>query len=276
MKSTVKSIFAQLGYTLQKRGNALIGSEAADHIHRIEYYIKLMGIFGEQLPPGNTERFCKNLLKLRSQIGQDLIALVLTQFKRDGFFVEFGAADGISASNTYILETEFNWSGILAEPARGWHESLKSNRSCAISPLCVWKSTGELLKFKEVPHGFGTIKHFEGSDHWAETRSRGYTYDVSTISLIDLLEHFNAPSQIDYMSLDTEGSELEILRSFDFDKYTFRFISVEHNYTANRDLIHALLSRNGYSRISALDSKFDDWYVCPGAIDKTLCTFLLS
>lgn len=58
------------------------------------------------------------LEKSRSQLRQDLFVLTELNFKQNGYFVEFGATNGVDLSNTYLLEKEFNWSGILAEPAR--------------------------------------------------------------------------------------------------------------------------------------------------------------
>ena len=67
--------------------------------------------------------------------------------------------------------------------------------------------------------------------------------------------------EIDYLSIDTEGSEFEILKSVDLDKYKFKFISVEHNYSKNREEIYHLLTDKGYKRIMTNISKWDDYYV---------------
>jgi hypothetical protein len=67
---------------------------------------------------------------------------------------------------------------------------------------------------------------------------------------------------IDYLSIDTEGSEYEILANFDFSKHRFRVITCEHNYTQERDKIHTLLTEKGYLRKFEDVSQFDDWYVC--------------
>ena len=69
------------------------------------------------------------------------------------------------------------------------------------------------------------------------------------------------PKKIDYMSIDTEGSEFEILNSFDFNEYDIKVITCEHNYTEMREKIYALLSKNGYIRKHSEYSMFDDWYV---------------
>ena len=67
---------------------------------------------------------------------------------------------------------------------------------------------------------------------------------------------------MDYLSIDTECSELAILQSLDFDKWSFRIITVEHNFSAKtRDSIHALLTSRGYQRALSEISLFDDWYV---------------
>src|SRR4051812_33635911 len=84
--------------------------------------------------------FCMaNLQKSRSQILQDLFVIYQTQGASNGFFVEFGATNGIDLSNTWLLETRLGWQGILAEPALCWHASLEQNRQCAVDKRCVWR-----------------------------------------------------------------------------------------------------------------------------------------
>ena len=63
--------------------------------------------------------------KTYSQTDQDIMVLILTKFKKEGFFVEFGACDGINLSNTYLLEIEFNWNGIVAEAIPDHFSKLK-------------------------------------------------------------------------------------------------------------------------------------------------------
>lgn len=198
----------------------------------------------------------------KAQLRQDIFALSMNSFKRSGFFVEFGATNGVSLSNTWLLEKEFGWSGICAEPATMWHEELNENRSCNIDARCVWAQSGEVLTFSETAVGeLSTIKSFSNSDNHNRARQKHYDYDVETISLMHLLDHYNAPKVIDYLSIDTEGSEFEILNAFDFSEYQFKCITCEHNHTANRDKILALLTNHGYVRVMEFQSKFDDWYV---------------
>ena len=84
------------------------------------------------------------------------------------------------------------------------------------------------------------------------------------------MEFHCAPKEIDYLSIDTEGSELEILNAFDFSRYDTSIITVEHNYTENRKKIHSLLSRNGYERVFEQYSQFDDWYVKKDKIGRDI------
>ncbi|MFM8245210.1 MAG: FkbM family methyltransferase, partial [Candidatus Fonsibacter sp.] len=81
------------------------------------------------------------------------------------------------------------------------------------------------------------------------------------ISLEDVLKKFNAPLYIDYLSVDTEGSEFEILKNFNFSMFTFKIITCEHNFTKNRQKIFNLLSQKGYVRKFKNLSQFDDWYI---------------
>ncbi len=204
----------------------------------------------------------KALSNSTSQLGQDLIALALADSKTSGFFVEFGATNGKDLSNTFLLEKNFEWSGILAEPAKSWHRDLRINRDCYIETDCVWKESGVEVLFNEVPYlELSTIDQYSSGDMHVESRKAGRRYVVNTISLNELLSKYNAPYFIDYLSIDTEGSEFEILREFDFSKHEFGFISCEHNYTETRDNVSTLLENHGYRRVMVELSKFDDWYV---------------
>ena len=94
-----------------------------------------------------------------------------------------------------------------------------------------------------------TIDSFSSSDMHSQMRKQGRKYQVKTISLEDLLDKYDAPSVIDYLSIDTEGSEFEILSSFNFEKYKFKIITCEHNFTSNREKIYDLLTEKGISVI---------------------------
>jgi FkbM family methyltransferase len=208
-----------------------------------------------------------DLLKFsKSQLQQDIFVYLASNRKKNGFFVEFGATDGINLSNSYLLEKAFGWKGILAEPALVWHEKLKNNRPDAmIETSCVWVSTGEKLLFNEPSSPeLATVDAFSSSDDHANARKEGKKiYEVSTISLVDLLKKHNAPKDIDYLSIDTEGSELEILTAFFIHNtyYKIKIITCEHNFTKNREKIYTLLVNNGYKRKGKLISKWDDFYV---------------
>jgi FkbM family methyltransferase len=197
-----------------------------------------------------------------AQLRQDLFVLSELGFKRGGFFVEFGAANGKELSNTWLLEKRFGWSGILAEPARCWHGPLAAHRGCAIEHDCVWKTTGETLEFLETAEAeLATLADYQSVDMHAKARRSAKCYGVKTVSLADLLARHHAPAAPDYLSIDTEGSEYEILREFDFARHPFKVITCEHNHTSARAKIFELLTRAGYVRKFEALSDFDDWYV---------------
>lgn len=105
-----------------------------------------------------------------------------------------------------------------------------------------------------------TIAKFSETDFHMLHRKNGKIYNVKSISLEDLLKKYKAPKNIDYLSIDREGSEYEILKKFNFKKYNFKIITCEHNYNYNRKKIYKLLTKKGYVRRFANISKFDDWY----------------
>lgn len=196
------------------------------------------------------------------QLQQDVFALLELGLKKGGYFVEFGATNGVDLSNTHLLEMEFDWIGILAEPATSWFPALIQNRNCHIDHRAVWAQSGKTLLFNE-PLGaqLSTIDTYSDSDFHRESRLEGTKYQVQSITLEELLDSYGAPETIDFLSIDTEGSELDILKPFSFDRYKFRVIVCEHNFSENRSQINQLLLSHGYIQKYQEISEFDDWYV---------------
>ena len=197
-----------------------------------------------------------------SQVQQDLNVLKFYKIKTNGFFVEIGAADGIELSNTYLLERYVNWKGICVEPNPNNYSKLVLNRPNSICcDKAIYNETGLILDFdiannSEVLSGISS--HI--TNVWKrDVDNNKTTIQIETLSLTDLLDKNNAPSFIEYLSLDTEGSEYEILKNFNFNKYIFGLIDVEHNYQEpTRTNIRELLLGNGYIFIG--QNYFDDCY----------------
>jgi FkbM family methyltransferase len=208
-------------------------------------------------------RFCvDNIGWSAAQHLQDLWVAYELQSRRGGYFVEFGAMDGKEWSNSYALERHLDWNGIVAEPSHLFHPAIDENRHCAVDRRCVWTRTGETIRFNQTPlYGLSTIDAYSSSDRHAAKREAGERYDVETVSLTDLLDHWRAPRRIDYLSIDTEGSEYDILQAFDWSRYEIRLITVEHNHSDKRAPIFEMLSARGYVRKFEAFSHADDWYV---------------
>lgn len=198
----------------------------------------------------------------QAQILQDLWVGYELGDQRGGFFVEFGATNGRTNSNSWLLETTYGWNGILAEPNPIWHEDLARNRRCTIDRRCVFTRSGETLSFAatEDPE-LGGIAATAEHDHYAPVRRAAPSFAVETIALNDLLEQHEAPATIDYMSIDTEGSELAILEAFDFARWQVRLFSIEHSNSPQEPKIDVLMAAKGYRRKFAEFSQWDGWYV---------------
>ena len=235
-----------------------------------DHYNKVFKEFGST--PEVRELLSKYIPYAKSQLGQDLIAIAVNQLDSPGYFVEFGATNGVKFSNSWVLEHKLGWTGIIAEPARVWHDELKLNRKCIVDTRCVSDKSGESVKFLEVIPSEGvkgsaalsSIKEFANNGDWASDirMERSKEYNVETVSLDDLLDQHGAPEEIHFMSIDTEGSEYTILNNFDFKKRKINLMCIEHNgVKTNREATYNLLTSNGYKRVAKHISRFDEWYV---------------
>jgi len=216
-------------------------------------------------------KFCAtNIEATKAQLFQDLFVSFVLRNRRGGFFVEFGATNGLELSNTYILEKHLQWKGILGEPSKCWHSALSENRNSIIDRRCVWEKSGELIEFFEAKTPeLSTIWSFRDRDCHKEKRREGISYLVETVSLNDLLSQHNAPRHINYVSIDTEGTELHILKAFNFEKYIVDIITIEHNFAEpDRSKINELLAAKGFLRVFEAFSKWDDWYVRAAVLEE--------
>jgi FkbM family methyltransferase len=203
----------------------------------------------------------RNCHRNYAQLAQDLWVLHELRELRGGYFVEFGASNGILLSNTYLLEKDYGWGGVLAEPNPIFHRELMQNRKCHVSRKCISGKGGEAVVFNATsnPH-LSTIDVFTERDLHAGARRDGIRIQVQSQTLGELLHEAAAPRHIDYMSIDVEGGELDVLQNFDFAAYSVTLLTVEHNNTPDEGKIDALLAEQGYVRRFAELSLFDGWY----------------
>jgi FkbM family methyltransferase len=204
--------------------------------------------------------------KTYSQIGQDryVIDTIFGGAKTDGFYVDVGAHDGTSFSNTCLLDRAYNWRGICVEPLPDTFAKLRAARPRATCVRCAaYDTDDQLVDFVKCGAGdFNTM--FSGI---REHITHGGTLanpslpmgSVRTRTLTAILDEAQAPRHIDYLSIDTEGSELHVLRGIDFARYSFGFISVEHNFVEPRRAeMRAFLCARGYTFHRA--NQWDDDY----------------
>lgn len=213
---------------------------------------------------------------IKSQLYQDVFASFIVGNKFDKTFLEFGATDGLELSNSYMLETSEGWKGALSEPSPQWHSSLKKNRKdCKIITKCIWSESGKKLDFFMSDNGaLSTINDFIENDkismpsNTEERKKNGKIIPVETISLNDVIKEFFNEITPSYISVDTEGSEFEILKSFDLDIYRPKVFTIEHNFTNYQNQIDDLMKSHNYKRIFKQLTAFDAWYVSEEALKE--------
>jgi FkbM family methyltransferase len=191
-----------------------------------------------------------------SQLNQDLNVVEFFNSKKDMYFIDIGANDGKTLYNTFLLEKQYNWKGICSEPLPSAFEKLSKCRNVICDNNAVFSKSGLSLEFSESELFSGITKFI---NKW-ENAKKGNKIIVKTITLQNLLDNYKAPKIIQYFSLDTEGTELEILKSVDFSTYTFLYINLEHNAVEpRRSEIRKLLLNNGY--LYRGENKWDDDYI---------------
>jgi FkbM family methyltransferase len=206
---------------------------------------------------------CRGTHKKRSQLGQDIFAIAMNGFARGGFFMEVGAHHSSQLSNSWLLEKEFGWSGILVEPNPVAHADLAAERSAKLVGKAAWHVSGRRLTFNAVADtALSTLKDIAPADQHDRSNFKAIT--VETITLDDILEQNGAPDVIHYISIDVEGAEIQVLDGLDIGKRDIRAFTIEFNHDKQRLRAYDdRLLAAGYLRVLESVSDFDAWYVKP-------------
>jgi hypothetical protein len=177
------------------------------------------------------------------QVLQDKYVLSVLKHKKNGFFLEIGSNDPKNINNSYLLEKDFDWSGVMIEYDAKWLPKYKSERSKSLIVI----------------------------------------NDATKVRYYDLLKSINAPKNIDYLQIDLEVIEgttlktLEILDETVFNEYKFASVTFEHdiyrgNYFDTREKSRYIFMNKGYILVfpdvkNGVEYPFEDWYVHPDLVD---------
>ncbi len=194
-----------------------------------------------------------NTPEYHSQYQQDLITnQLLFRHKRNGFFVDVGAYDGITGSNTYFFENILDWNGVCVEPIPTIFNKLKDARKSINLQACAWTENTKkkftcISGYAEMLSGLSDQYH---PDHVNRINTEAQQHndkiefiDMDCIDINDILS-LSAGKTIDLLSIDTEGSEFQILSHIDYNKHDISVIVMENNY--NDDDVRQMLVSNGY------------------------------
>jgi FkbM family methyltransferase len=205
-------------------------------------------------------------MKSYSQHNQDINVLKYFNNKRDGFFLDIGAHDGQTLSNTYLLEKEFGWKGICFEPMPHQFARLDECRTSLNINAAVFNKEGienfTLVDYDGYPDMLSGISSEISFRHMGNLISEGSrmkaplrTIKVKTVILNDILED-QGISEIDFVSLDTEGAELSIVQSMDHHKFHFKLFAIENGNSDPE--IRNYMTSQGYKMLGrwAIDDVF--------------------
>lgn len=192
-------------------------------------------------------------LLIPSQNGEDLLLWNYFGRKRNGFYVEVGAYDGVGFSNTYFFEA-LGWRGILVEPVPDFYQKCLAARpgSKVINAVAGQRTTEDLVPFTVAVggNGVGTLSYRgENPTQLDRIRSEGGSVretSVPMVSLDDVLSDHDGP--IDFVSIDVEGSELEVLKGFNLQKFQPRVLVIEDNTGGSDPRVNEYLFTQGYKK----------------------------
>lgn len=186
--------------------------------------------------------------KFYGQYGEDLKILPLFGEKKDGYFIEIGAMEGVRFSNTFFFE-EMGWKGICIEPHPDYTELLKKNRpNSQVVAAAVGKEDRKSVTFYTNFRGsLSTLdKNLESyfKSHYKEWFGGFKNIEVPLIALNSVVKQYNVPIGFEILSIDTEGTERDVLEGFDIDKYRPKVVIAE--VSIKREPVLEYMRAHGY------------------------------
>lgn len=184
-------------------------------------------------------------------------------YRRDAFFLEFGAFDGVTASNTLMLEQTLGWSGIVVEANPTYYPSVCKHRQCVTVNAALWPTSRESVDMIDA-HGLTSMEQYQNVDHLGDVRESiaKRRFSIDTVNPTELLARYRVADRIEYLSLDVEGCEMDVLQAIDFSYYQIALMTVEHSQVPERQAaVRDFLLPLGYV---ALERFYDDWFFHPG------------
>lgn len=191
----------------------------------------------------------------------------------DGYYVELGANDGITQSNSFYFEKKKNWSGVLIEPSPNNYlkcRKMRSSRNKFFCNACVGFDYKD--KFVEMTYAnLMTIsnslekdldnekKFINQSSQYLKRYEDHFIFGAKARTLTSILIDAGSPEKMDFLSLDVEGSEIEVLKGFDFSRFSFKFLLIESRSPkelSNFLLPHQYLLESQFSKHDYLFKKY--------------------
>jgi FkbM family methyltransferase len=209
-----------------------------------------------------------------SQLGQDVFVLGL--LGPGGYFLDIGGASPEYLSNTIVLERSYGWSGIVVEPdptfAGLQRRARRKDSRSIVFETALGEVDGEamLIRATELSTLSTQLDNVDGySAARVEAAEKGDVVSVQLKRPATVLAEATAPSVIDFMSLDVEGSELTVLRNFPFDSYRVRTACIEHNGRSDLPEMVGIMRDHGLVRVLDGFSGVDAWFVDQGLLEAT-------
>jgi len=200
-------------------------------------------------------------------MGADLWVAETLQYRRDAYFLEFGALDGLAASNTAMLEKTLGWRGIAVEANPTHYPQVCANRSCITVNAALTATSRNSVELIDV-FGLSALREHidvDGAQSVRERDARGYVW-IDTLNPNELLQRYSAPNRIEFLSLDIEGGEYEVIKAIDLDYYQIAMMAIEHSSDDDRQkLMRDFLMPKGYQVIQRHQ---DDWFYHPKHLEQ--------
>ena len=203
------------------------------------------------LIPIKLKIFVKKFKKFNGYDGLDRKMLNYINYK-NGFYIECGANDGVSQSNTWYFEKYLGWSGLLVEPVdKTFNELIKNRGKKNFFFKAALRSFDYKKKFVELKLNIKDTLSTRSTPDDVDTR---INIKVKASNLTSILNKINAPKFIDFFVLDVEGDELEVLKGVDFNLYKFKYILVE---TFKFNEFKIFLNKYNYKYVKKMSDRHD-------------------